>query len=545
MTLFGSRFAGLKLAAIGMAAIAAMPDATADQVKLSRDEYRRAANALSPFKRILDAYLLQWFLPDNVVRTLPRGSSAADLMLEFIKSKEAERFFNSKRGRETDAAIDRLAGRDRTLAELILSAAEQRRFFHWELEFPEAFYTPRPDAEQHVEMMPNPGFDAVVGNPPYDVLSELENDVDLSGLEDFFDSAPTYQPALMGKNNLYKLFVCRSQTLAKDAGLIGMIVPMGILGNDQMVGLRRLFLQTGRLRSVDAFPQKDDPERRVFREAKLATCVFVYERLASSGSNDQPFVARQHPADQIDPTSPSVQLLGEDLEKYDPVNIAIVTASQTDWDLAVRIVNSHAIQKLGSVCRWYQGEINETVARQKGFLADSSANEVVRGAAVCLYAIRAASQGEDLFLNKQRYLRDANPGSKAFHHLHPRVVMQNAAPQNNFRRLIGAPLSAGHFCSYKLNYTIPPACSVQLAFVMALVNSKLADWFFRLGSASADVNHYQLDNLPCPRFCDLDPDDDRRASAFIEKALKPVGKLAIYQRHDERQLDRTSGWNGV
>jgi hypothetical protein len=28
----------------------------------------------------------------------------------------------------------------------------------------------------------------------------------------------------------------------------------------------------------------------------------------------------------------------------------------------------------------------------------------------------------------------------------------------------------------------------------------MADWYFRLGSTNAAVSHYQLYNLPCPRF---------------------------------------------
>ena len=33
-----------------------------------------------------------------------------------------------------------------------------------------------------------------------------------------------------------------------------------------------------------------------------------------------------------------------------------------------------------------------------------------------------------------------------------------------------------------------------------MLNSKFADWYFRLGSTNAHVSHYQLKNIPCPRF---------------------------------------------
>src|SRR5436309_1447084 len=42
--------------------------------------------------------------------------------------------------------------------------AASRRFFHWMLEFPELYFDDR--GEPHA----NPGFDAVIGNPPWDML---------------------------------------------------------------------------------------------------------------------------------------------------------------------------------------------------------------------------------------------------------------------------------------------------------------------------------------------------------------------------------------
>ena len=39
--------------------------------------------------------------------------------------------------------------------------AAEKRFFHWEVEFPEIF------RDQYGREKDNPGFDAVIGNPPY------------------------------------------------------------------------------------------------------------------------------------------------------------------------------------------------------------------------------------------------------------------------------------------------------------------------------------------------------------------------------------------
>ncbi|MBU4427121.1 MAG: hypothetical protein KKB35_10350, partial [Proteobacteria bacterium] len=51
--------------------------------------------------------------------------------------------------------------------------AKEKNFFHWNLEFPEVF-----ERDQRKE---KPGFDAVVGNPPYDVISEKEQEREVEG----------------------------------------------------------------------------------------------------------------------------------------------------------------------------------------------------------------------------------------------------------------------------------------------------------------------------------------------------------------------------
>ena len=124
----------------------------------------------------------------------------------------------------------------------------------------------------------------------------------------------------------------------------------------------------------------------------------------------------------------------------------------------------------------------------------------MRGSNICLYVTRDASQGQDIYLREKRYLDQKKDSAKAAHHLEARVGWQESSPQNNFRRVIAAPISAGSFCNHKINY-IPESCSsLPLDLVLALLNSTILDWFFRLISSSAAVSHYQIMMLPVPRL---------------------------------------------
>jgi hypothetical protein len=375
--------------------------------------------------------------------------------------------------------------------------------FHWELEFPEVFFDQTGRRE-------GAGFDVVIGNPPYDVLSEKETGHDLANLKEFLRAQSVYDPSFHGKNNLYKLFVCRAIDLLCEGGRMGFITPMAVLGDEQAGEIRRLVLEKGAFTSVDAFPQKDDPKQRVFPEAKLSTAVFTLVKTANEVAKNGSFVSCVHPARYLEPDSPSLSLSTAQIPLYDPLNLSIASCSQQDWDLAVRIMRSGRMIRLRDIAEFFQGEVNETNERARGsFVKDARRGKlVIRGACICLYITRPASQGTDLYLNVAHFMQGKGSDTKAYHHQHRRIGLQESSPQNNFRRIIAAIVSRGEFCNHTVNYSPEPQCSAPLEFCVSLLNSRLSDWYFRLGSTNAHVSHYQIGNLPYPRFAERHTDED-------------------------------------
>lgn len=388
------------------------------------------------------------------------------------------------------------------------------RCFHWELEFPEAFF------EDHTRRSKG-GFDAVVGNPPYDVLSEAESGRDLSSLRSFVETDAVYLPSRRGKNNLYKLFICRALELLVDGGRFGFITPMAVLGDDQSADIRRELLAVGGFTGIEAFPQKDNPSERVFPEAKLSTAIFTVVKSQSRSVKSLPFVSRVHPGRTIEMNSPSLILTTDSIPLYDPSNFTVVSCAQADWDLATRIISSGRMARLKQFVEFFQGEVNETNERSRGNLTtDPNVGKLVtRGASICLYVARPASQGEDLFLDVERFLRNKGPETKAFHHRERRIALQESSPQNNFRRIIAAFVPAGEFCNHTINYCPAPKSLLDLRFLLALLNTKLSDWYFRLGSTNAHVSHYQIYNLPCPVFASFESLENQ---AMARDALERV-----------------------
>jgi hypothetical protein len=124
------------------------------------------------------------------------------------------------------------------------SVSSARRFFHWELEYPEVFF----DAEG--KRLPNGGFDAVIGNPPWDMIradtgSREERSrarFDTAAVLRFTRDAGIYQAQSAGHANRYQLFVERAIDLTRAGGRIGLVLPSGLATDHGSSGLRRRLL---------------------------------------------------------------------------------------------------------------------------------------------------------------------------------------------------------------------------------------------------------------------------------------------------------------
>ena len=168
------------------------------------DELGGGGAPLAAWRAVADAWCATWFWPDDVERVTARTWPALNTAL-----------------RGSDSGLpDRLEQRWRRS---VSEAARRERFFHWELEFPEAFFDGRGERRDDA------GFDAVIGNPPWAAARELTA---------FSRESGCYPLQGRGHANLYQLFAERMLHLAAPAGRIGMLMPSGLLTDHGCAGLR-------------------------------------------------------------------------------------------------------------------------------------------------------------------------------------------------------------------------------------------------------------------------------------------------------------------
>lgn len=134
--------------------------------------------------------------------------------------------------------------------------------FHWELAFPEIFF------DANGRRSENAGFDAVIGNPPWEMLradtgsssDRRQSRPATSAALTFFRASRTYSLQGSGHPNCYQLFLERSLQLTRPGGRIGLLLPSGIATDHGSATLRRQLFDRTMIDSWIGF----DNRRRIF-----------------------------------------------------------------------------------------------------------------------------------------------------------------------------------------------------------------------------------------------------------------------------------------
>ncbi len=140
---------------------------------------------------------------------------------------------NALRSQDTDALENLLSYQQ---AQAI---ATEKRFFHWEIEFPEVF------RDRHGREKDNPGFDAVVGNPPYANAWGMTSVApqDRSAIEQLC----YISDLLKGHWDLYASFIIKSLELLCKRGYHAFIVPDALAREKYADRLREFLLKNTQL----------------------------------------------------------------------------------------------------------------------------------------------------------------------------------------------------------------------------------------------------------------------------------------------------------
>ncbi len=137
--------------------------------------------------------------------------------------------------------------------------SQDHNIFHWEISFPEIYF------DENAQNLDCPGFDAVIGNPPYG-FHQIHGD----SIKEYFRS---FYKTIGGSFEQYFLFYERTLSLLKTGGIHGFIVPITWLTVPSAKKLREFILKCNKIIEICWLP------KLVFAEVKVDTLVSIIQKV--------------------------------------------------------------------------------------------------------------------------------------------------------------------------------------------------------------------------------------------------------------------------
>ena len=480
------------------------PDDTVDRVRakeralagLVRDDL-----PLSRLKRAADAWCAAWFAGDGVTVPSRAVPDIADAILSGRSSLPAQTVAMYR------AAAD--------------AAAQSRRFFHWELEFPEVFFTAEGTRR------PDGGFDAVISNPPWDMLR-----ADLGGADDraghrgsvksltrFARDSGLYVAGPEGHANLYQLFTERALGLTRPGGRIALLLPAGLLSDHGSAALRRHLLSRS---DVDAIVGIDN-RNRVFPIHRSTRFVLV-SATAGRSTREIRCTLGVHDLDVLG-DRPATETRGGVVSVTVPLlehvsgrGLAIPWILDSA-DLAILERAHAAFEPLGAASGWgasFGRELNATDDRGLFRPRDDKAIPVVEGKHLRPFQVDLSQARHYVRLSDVR----GRFGTAGAPH-RPRLAYRDVASPTNRLTLIACVLPADCVSTHTVFCLRTRLPLIAQHFLCGLFNSLVVNFFVRL-RVSTHVTTEIVERLPVPSI-EHAPATARKIAALARLLSRKTG----------------------
>jgi hypothetical protein len=444
---------------------------------------------LARWKRAADFWCAAWFAPERLSSGVYDDTLAAILR---------------------DAGTLNVAQRRRVLDDAAATASTQR-FFHWELEFPEVFF----DADGRHDS--RGGFDAIIGNPPWDALRADTGTRDArerarpereSRLR-FYRDAGVYRLQGAGHVNRYQLFLDRALQLVRPEGRIGLILPSGLATDHGSAPLRRALFDEFGIERLHGF----DNRRRIFpihrdtkfllltgtrsRPTERLNCVFGRSHAAWLDT------LPDHAADDP-PDARPIAITPAFLRAVDPDHLAIpLLTSPLDLQILAQVVDT--IPKLGDAAGWhvrFGRELNATEDRghfvsvqgdRRSRRGSARLLTVIEGKHLAPFQVLPDPQGRGIAADVAARLLDPASTFDV-----DRLAYRDVASATNRVTLIAAILPAGCVSTHTVFCLKARLGRDSQHCLLALLNSLIANYLVRL-QVTTHVTTALMARLPVPR----------------------------------------------
>jgi hypothetical protein len=376
------------------------------------------------------------------------------------------------------------------------ATAARERFFHWTFEFPEIF------RDALGEPLAAPGFDAIVGNPPWEMLRGDRGDTDTrdaarsaaARLTHFARGSGIYTAQGGGHVNLYQLFLERSLALLRGGGRIGMVLPSGLATDRGAAPLRRMLLDRTH---VDTLLSLENRERMFPVHRSLKFLLLCATRGGRTTAIPCRFGIRRPDAldrlPELGPDGEAVTLTRTLLERLSGEQIAVPDVRSTvDLDILHAIV--FTTPALGDTDGWhvhFGRELNATDDRRH-FTGGAGGLPVVEGKHLGPFVVDVSAAR--LRIAPDQAARLVDP-ARTFGR--PRLGYRDVASATNRLTLIAAMVPADTITTHTVFCLKDALDDESQWYLCGMLNSYVANYLVRL-RVSTHVSSGIIDRLPVP-----------------------------------------------
>lgn len=308
-----------------------------------------------------------------------------------------------------------------------------------------------------------------------------------------------------GAQDQYRLFLSLSLDALSEDGRMSAISPSGWMGDKHAVRLRTKIIRSGLLRSLDLLPE----DMRLFNTVNQETVILVAGK-ASTRESDSGLVLRRHDKSE-GPKEEEIDL--QLVSKSDAALLRIPRVRAGEFELFERLLGANSV-KSNSYLRNLRGELDLTQDRQLLSQANATDNEVAGGVQVVrgddLERYRYASRRSGgLLLSSSTYETEILPRMKGSDTLGMRLACRQVSYLKKPRRLSWALIPSGHVLANSCNYIalsngVPDEEQERVLYgLLAVLNSAVSEWFFRVFNSNNHVSNYEINSLPLPPIEDL------------------------------------------
>ena len=346
-------------------------------------------------------------------------------------------------------------------------------FFEWETVFTEVF-----DEDNHR------GFNIVIGNPPYNELRDLSEEYQI-----LYKKSTYYQYAQGGRINMFQYFYPLSYYILGNNGVCSLITQNSLLAEDSAINNRKLIFDKFKICSIDSFPERDNVRLRVFESAKMSVCICLLQKksLANEFFDIRVWKSKYMNSGHV------LSLKKEDIRKVYPDDLIFPISNKDGWDLLLKMKGHSEF-----VINAQAGEIDMTKYKSMFVRScDNREQRVITGAQILRYKITdTPSQGGIVYLNPKLVKLTSDRNESIAQN---RIVTQRITGVDSRIRIISTIAPHNVYCANSTNYISPTKNSIDLLYLLGVLNSKCINFFFKQTSTNTNVTGKEIAKFPIPK----------------------------------------------